>query len=73
MFIKQDYDYVELAQFIKVENLQLYYLIKRNHQEDNFVMMIENYVGLAPTEDELNDFMYKNKDKIKDLLFLEEK
>ena len=64
MFIKQDYDYVELIQFIKAENSHLYYLIKRNHQEDTFIMMVEEEVSLVPSEDELNDYMYKNKEKI---------
>ena len=69
MFIKQDYDFQELEQFIQKENLQLYYLIKNHSQQDNFVLLSYEHIGDAPTIEELNKFMsdynYMIQEKLK--------
>lgn len=70
MFIKQDYDFQELEQFISKENLQLYYLIKNHDQQDNFVLLSYEYIGESPSIDDLNEFMSNYKYKIQEELKL---
>lgn len=57
MYVKQDYDFKELEQFIKKENLQLYYAIRNTNQQDNFVLLSYDYIGESPSPEELNRFM----------------
>lgn len=64
MYIKQDYDYNELEQFISEENKPLYNLIKEGSQQDDFVFIVEEYNGDGVTVEDLNKFMYYYKDKI---------
>lgn len=70
MFVKHDYDYNELEKFINKENLQLYYVIRNKNQQDNFVLMLQDYIDDVVTVEELNNFMTEYNYKIQEVLGL---
>lgn len=66
MFIKHDYDYDELKQFVKPENYDIYNLIKDNNKQDNFVMLTYAIFGdTTLTGKEFNRFLTQHKNFIK--------
>ena len=65
MYIKQDYDFEELKQFINNDNMQIYQLIEENNQQDNFNLFVEKYLKGTPTPEELNNFLANHKTLIK--------
>ena len=71
MFIKHDYDYNELKQFVSPANYDIYNLIKDNHQQDNFVMLVYGLFGdITLTGQEFDWFLSQHKEQIKQKLKL---
>lgn len=71
MFIKHDYDYDELKQFVSPENHDIYNLIKDNNKQDNFVMMTYTlFGGTTLTGQEFDWFLSQHKEDIKKSLKL---
>ena len=71
MFIKHDYDYEELKQFVSPNNYDIYNLIKDNNKQDNFVMMMYDYWNdITLTGQEFDWFLTQHKEQIKQKLKL---
>ena len=73
MFIKHDYDYNELKQFVTPSNYDIYNLIQEHNQQDNFVLMVYEYWGdITLTPEEFDWFLSTHKDQIKTKLKIKE-
>ena len=71
MFIKHDYDYEELKQFVSPNNYDIYNLIAENNQQDNFVLMMYDYWrDVTLTGPEFDCFLSQHKDYIRQALKL---
>lgn len=72
MFIKHDYDYEELKQFVSPSNYDIYNLIKDNNKQDNFVLMMYEFLqDTILTPEEFDWFLSQHKYSIKKKLKLE--
>lgn len=68
MYIRQDYDYKELKQFIDEDNIEIYNLIEEESEQDNFVLLVEDYFTETPTPEQLNYYIRGHKEILKQKL-----
>ena len=72
MFIKHDYDYEELKQFVSPKNYDIYNLIAENNQQDNFVLTMYKFLDdTVLTPEEFDYFLTIHKEGLKRILKLQ--